>query len=143
MMSLKQKFVAALCGAALTPIVALCQETSTYKSEVNVEGFLPIVKSATASDVQQSTSLNGGVIAGYRLFFGTHSGFEVTSFSKLAIDSLQPRYRAARLRNVKRRGVGEIFPQVPKKSQENFSIGWSQVRVTFQSPERTIEWAAI
>jgi hypothetical protein len=50
------------------PISALCQETVTYKSEVSAEGFLPIVKSTTASGVQQSTSLNGGVLAGYRFF---------------------------------------------------------------------------
>jgi outer membrane immunogenic protein len=68
----------ALCGAALTPIVALGQDTTTYRSEVNVEGFLPIVKSTTTSGVQQSTSRNGGVLAGYRFFFGTHSGVEVS-----------------------------------------------------------------
>ena len=78
MISSRQKFIVALCGAALAPIVALCQETTTYKSGVSVEGFLPIVKSTTASGVQQSTSLNGGVLAGYRLFFGTHSGVEVS-----------------------------------------------------------------
>jgi opacity protein-like surface antigen len=78
MISLKQQFIVALCGAALTPIVALCQETTSYKSEVNVEGSLPIVKSTTASGVQQSTSLNGGVLAGYRFFFGEHSGAELS-----------------------------------------------------------------
>ena len=77
-MSLKHKFVVALCGAALTPLLALCQETTTYKNEVTVEGFLPIVESTTASGVQQSTSLNGGVLAGYRFFFGKHSGVEVS-----------------------------------------------------------------
>jgi outer membrane immunogenic protein len=77
-MSLKHKFVLALCGAALTPLLALCQETTTYKNEVTVEGFLPIVQSTTASGVQQSTSLNGGVLAGYRFFFGKHSGVEVS-----------------------------------------------------------------
>jgi opacity protein-like surface antigen len=76
-MSLKQKFIVALGAAALTPLLALCQET-VYGSEVNVEGFLPIVKSTTASGVQQSTTLNGGVLAGYRFFFGTHSGVEVS-----------------------------------------------------------------
>jgi opacity protein-like surface antigen len=78
MMSSKLKFIMALCGAALTPLPALCQETTAYKSEVNVEGFLPIVKSTTANGVQQSTSLNGGVLAGYRFFFGTHNGVEVS-----------------------------------------------------------------
>jgi len=78
MMSLKHKFVVGLCGAALTPLLALCQETTTYKNEVTVEGFLPIVESTTASGVQQSTSLNGGVLAGYRFFFGKHSGVEVS-----------------------------------------------------------------
>lgn len=68
-MSLKQKFIVALGAAALTPLLALCQET-VYGSEVNVEGFLPIVKSTTASGVQQSTTLNGGVLAGYRSFSG-------------------------------------------------------------------------
>ena len=77
-MSLKHKFVVALCGAALTPLLALCQETTTYKNEVTVEGFLPIVESTTASGVHQSTSLNGGVLAGYRFFFGKHSGVEVS-----------------------------------------------------------------
>jgi hypothetical protein len=69
-MSSTLKFIMALCGAALTPLPALCQETTAYKSEVNVEGFLPIVKSTTANGVQQSTSLNGDVLAGYRFFFG-------------------------------------------------------------------------
>ena len=78
MISLKLKFVVALCGATLIPLPAICQETVTYKSEVSVEGFLPIVKSTTASGVQQSTSLNGGVLADYRFFFGTHSGVEVS-----------------------------------------------------------------
>jgi opacity protein-like surface antigen len=77
-MSFKQKFVTVLCATAALPFVALCQETVTYKSEVSVEGFLPIVKSTTASGVQQSTSLNGGVLGGYRFFFGTHSGVEVS-----------------------------------------------------------------
>ena len=77
-MSLKHKFIVALCATALTPLLAICQETATYKSEVNVEGFLPIVKSTTADGVQQSTSLNGGVLGGYRFFFGTHSGVEAS-----------------------------------------------------------------
>jgi opacity protein-like surface antigen len=78
MISLTHKFVAALCATALTQFLALCQETPTYKNEVNIEGFLPIVKTTTASGVQQSTSLNGGVLASYRFFFGTHSGVEVS-----------------------------------------------------------------
>jgi outer membrane immunogenic protein len=78
MILLKHKFVAALCATALTPFLALCQETPTYKNEVNIEGFLPIVKTTTASGVQQSTSLNGGVLASYRFSFGTHSGVEVS-----------------------------------------------------------------
>jgi len=41
------------------------------------------------------------------------------------------------------RAVREIFPQLQKTSRENSSIGWSQDRVTFQSPKRTIEWAGI
>jgi opacity protein-like surface antigen len=77
-MSLKHQFVVALCGAALTPLLALCQENAPSKSEVSVEGFLPIVKSTTASGVQQTTSDNGGVLAGYRYFFGTHTGVEVS-----------------------------------------------------------------
>jgi opacity protein-like surface antigen len=78
MTSLKYKFVVALCGAVLTPVLGICQEPSTYKSEVSVEGFLPVVKGTTADGVQQTTSLSGGVLAGYRYFFGTHSGVEVS-----------------------------------------------------------------
>jgi outer membrane immunogenic protein len=77
MMSLKYKFVVALCGVALTPVLGICQE-NPYKSEVTVEGFLPVVDSTTAYGVKQSTSLSGGVLAGYRYFFGTHSGVEVS-----------------------------------------------------------------
>ena len=78
MMSFKHKLVVALCGAALTTFPALCQENSANRSEVNVEAFLPVVKDTTSYGVQQSTSLNGGVLAGYRLFFGKHSGVEVS-----------------------------------------------------------------
>ena len=78
MMSLKYKFVVALCGVALTPVLGICQEPPSYKSEVTIEGFLPIVHSTTAYGVQQNTSLSGGVLAGYRFFFGTHSGVEVS-----------------------------------------------------------------
>ena len=76
-MSLKYTFVVALCGVALTPVLGICQENS-YKSEVTVEGVLPIVASTTAYGAQQSTSLSGGVLADYRYFFGTHSGVEVS-----------------------------------------------------------------
>ena len=57
---------------------AFCQEDVAYKSEVSIEASLPIVKDTTAYGVQQSTSVNGGVLAGYRFFFGTHNGVEVT-----------------------------------------------------------------
>jgi outer membrane immunogenic protein len=78
MMSLKHKLVVALCGAALTPLPALSQENAAYKSEVNVEAFLPVVKNTNADSVQQSASVNGGVLADYRYFFGSHSGVEVS-----------------------------------------------------------------
>jgi opacity protein-like surface antigen len=78
MMSLKQKCIVVLCGAALTALPALCQEDGAHKSEVSIGGFLPFVNSTTAYGAQQSTSLNGGVLAGYRFFFGTHSGVEVS-----------------------------------------------------------------
>jgi opacity protein-like surface antigen len=74
----KRTIVVALCTAALTSFPALCQESVSYKSEVSVEGFLPVVKSTTAYGVQETTSLSGGVLAGYRFFFGTHSGVEVS-----------------------------------------------------------------
>jgi hypothetical protein len=88
MLSLKQIFVVALRGAALTPIVALCQETTTYKSEVNVAGFLHIVKGTTTSGVQQSTSLNAGVLAGYRFF----SGRIATLKSAMAMIPKRPKF---------------------------------------------------
>ena len=78
MMSFKHKLVVALCGAALTPLPALCQEDVAYKSDVSVEGYLPVVKSTTSYGVEQSSSLSGGVVAGYRFFFGKHSGVEVS-----------------------------------------------------------------
>jgi hypothetical protein len=85
---LKQIFVVALREAALTPIAALCQETTTYKSEVSVAGFLPIVKSTTASGVQQSTSLNAGVLAGYRFL----SGRIATLKSAMAMIPKRPKF---------------------------------------------------
>ena len=69
-MSLKHKFVVALCGAVLTPLLALCQENAPSRSEVSVEGFLPIVESTTASGVQQTTSENGP----YSLVIASSSG---------------------------------------------------------------------
>src|ERR1700690_1065429 len=45
---------------------------------------------------------------------------EFTSFSRLDFDSQEPRYRVARLRNVKCRGVGEIFPQLKNNSRNFF-----------------------
>jgi outer membrane immunogenic protein len=78
MMSLKQRVFAAFCGVALTTLPALCQEGAAYKNEVSIGGFLPFVSTTTAYGGQQSTSLNGGVLAGYRFFFGKHSGVEVS-----------------------------------------------------------------
>jgi opacity protein-like surface antigen len=78
MVSLKHKLIVALCGTVLMPLLALGQESGSDKSEVVVEGFLPIVKSTTASGLQQSSSINGGVLAGYRFFFGTHTGVELS-----------------------------------------------------------------
>src|SRR5580658_2034675 len=43
MMSIKYKLVVALCGAALTAFPALCQENMADKSDVSVQGFLPVV----------------------------------------------------------------------------------------------------
>ena len=77
-MSFKHKLIVVLFGAALTPLQALCQENTASKSDVTVEAFLPVVKSTTSYGVQQSTSVNGGVLAAYRYFFGTHSGVEVS-----------------------------------------------------------------
>ena len=77
-MAFKHKLFLALCGAALTPLPALCQENVASKSDVSVEAFLPVVKSTTSYGVEQSTSVNGGVLAGYRYYFGTHSGVEVS-----------------------------------------------------------------
>lgn len=78
MVSLKQRYIVALCGVALTALPALCQEDTAYKNEVSIGGFLPLVNSTTAQGVQQNTSLNGGILAGYRFFFGRHSGVEVS-----------------------------------------------------------------
>ena len=62
----------------MTPLQALCQENIASKNEVSVEAFLPVVKSTTSYGVQQSTSVNGGVLADYRYFFGKHSGVELS-----------------------------------------------------------------
>jgi outer membrane immunogenic protein len=78
MMSIKYRLVVALCGAALTPFPALCQENMADKSDVSVQGFLPVVKDTTSYGVQQTTSESGGVLASYRFFFGTHSGVEAS-----------------------------------------------------------------
>jgi outer membrane immunogenic protein len=78
MMSFKHKLVVAFCGATFTTFPALCQENAIYKSEVNVEAFLPVVKDTNAYGVQQSASVSGGVLADYRYFFGPHSGVEVS-----------------------------------------------------------------
>ena len=75
---MKHKFILALYAASLTAFPALSQEVPNYKSDVNFEASLPIVKGTSTSAVQQTTSLNGGVLAGYRFFFGTHNGVEVT-----------------------------------------------------------------
>ena len=76
MMSLKKRLVVALCGAALTPVPALCQETAAYKTEVSVEGFLPIVKS-TARDSQLF------VRAEYRGIFYNSPTFNLTVLNGL------------------------------------------------------------
>jgi opacity protein-like surface antigen len=78
MKSFKHKLIVSICGAVLAPLPALCQETANYKSDVSVEAFLPVFKSTTSYGVQESSSLSGGVLAGYRYFFGTHSGVEVS-----------------------------------------------------------------
>jgi opacity protein-like surface antigen len=77
-MLLKRTIIAALCGGALAPLTALCQENPAFNSEISIEASLPFVKNTTAYGVQQSASLNGGVLAGYRFFFGKHSGAELS-----------------------------------------------------------------
>src|SRR5579862_4563113 len=78
-MLFKRTAIAALCGAALAPLPALCQENPVYKGEVSIEATLPFVKNTTAAyGVQQSASLSGGFLAGYRFFFSKHSGVELS-----------------------------------------------------------------
>src|SRR5258708_36701963 len=77
-MLLKRTIIAALCGGALAPLPALCQETPAYKTEISIEASMPFVKNTVAYGVQQSAGLNGGFLAGYRFFFGKHSGAELT-----------------------------------------------------------------
>jgi outer membrane immunogenic protein len=78
MMSKQCRLVVALCGSALTPLPALSQENTAAKSDVTVQGFLPVVKDTTSYGVQQTTSESGGELASYRFFFGTHSGVEAS-----------------------------------------------------------------
>jgi outer membrane immunogenic protein len=77
-MLLKRTIIAALCGGALASLPALCQETPAYKNEISIEASLPLVKNTTAHGVQQSSSLSGDFLAGYRFFFGKHSGAELS-----------------------------------------------------------------
>ena len=78
MLSFKYKLALVLGGSALMPLSALCQENAAYKSDVSIEAYLPVVKSTTSYGAQQSASMNGGVLAGYRFYFGTHSGVDVS-----------------------------------------------------------------
>ena len=77
-MLLKRTIIAALCGSALASLPALCQETPAYKTEISIEASVPFVKNTIAYGVQQSSSVSGDFLAGYRFFFGKHSSAELS-----------------------------------------------------------------
>ena len=77
-MLLKSTIVAAICGATLASLPAFGQENPISKADVSIEAFVPLVANTNAQGVQQNSSTNYGLLAGYRFFFDKHSGVELT-----------------------------------------------------------------
>jgi opacity protein-like surface antigen len=77
-MLLKHTVVAVLFGSALAPLPAFSQENAADKTEISIQATLPLVKDTNASGVQQSSSINFGLLADYRFFFNQHSGAELS-----------------------------------------------------------------
>jgi len=76
-MLLKNTIAAVICGATLISLPAFGQENPIPKADVTIEASIPLVQSTNAQGVQQSSSTNYGLLAGYRLFFDKHSGVEL------------------------------------------------------------------
>ena len=95
-MLLKRTIIAALCGGALASFPALSQEAPAYKSEISIGASLPFIKSTTAYGVQQSASLNGGLLAGYRFNTSFHPEIAVST-SPLRSYAISSWYTAPKL----------------------------------------------
>ena len=77
-MLLKNTIVAVICGGALVSLPAFGQENPVSKADLSIQAFVPLVENTNAQGVQQSSSTNYGLLAGYRFFFDKHSGVELT-----------------------------------------------------------------
>jgi|HubBroStandDraft_6_1064221.scaffolds.fasta_scaffold275188_2 hypothetical protein len=77
-MLLKNTIVAVICGGTLVSLPAFGQENPSSKADLSIQAFVPLVENTTAQGVQQSSSTNYGLLAGYRFFFDKHSGVELT-----------------------------------------------------------------
>jgi opacity protein-like surface antigen len=60
----------------LTSLSALSQESPSYKADVSFQGTGTFTKSTVQNGVTQDATNNGGILAGYRLFFKGNNGVE-------------------------------------------------------------------
>ena len=70
--------VVVLFGSTLMSLPALAQENGAYKADISIEASLPLVKNTNAYGVQQSTTINYGIVADYRYYFDKHNGAELS-----------------------------------------------------------------
>src|SRR5579872_3739933 len=77
-MLLKNTIVAAICASTLASLTAFGQENPVYKADVSIQASVPLVTTTNSQGVQQSSSVNYGILTGYRYFFNQHSGAELT-----------------------------------------------------------------
>jgi len=77
-MLLKNTIVATICASTLASLTAFGQENPVYKADVSIQSSVPLVTTTNSQGVQQSSSVNYGILAGYRYFFDKHSGAELT-----------------------------------------------------------------
>jgi len=139
-MSKLNSFLTLFAASVIVGLPAYSQEG--YRSEVTVQAMGSFTKDTTQSEVQQSTTNSGGVLAGYRFYFSNHLGAEINYGYTLNTQNYRLTTGTTGINSYSHETTGALVYRVPFKKLDVFALAGAGAIVFNPKNLRGIDYQA-
>jgi outer membrane immunogenic protein len=133
-------FLTLFAASIIVGLPAYSQED--HRSEVTVQGMGSFVKETTQSEVQQTSTNSGGVLAGYRFYFTKHLGAEINYGYTLNTQKYRLTTGTTGLNSYSHETTGALVYRVPFKRWSVFGLAGAGAIVFNPKDLRGVDYQA-